>query len=179
MCSACALGSQHGARAPLAKRRYPVANPQTYSMVAALRQAHSTWRKEIGQLLAPVRMPEAGVWARWAAARYLTTDFGPRLDREQHVLIALAERLPAERGPHVWAVGELLDLLCRHLCELGHMAQSGPAFAHVANKLLRAFDFWCVEAEAALAAAAAGGLAPDVVRELDALLYHANAAVPA
>jgi hypothetical protein len=154
-------------------------SPQAYPVVAALQQAHFAWRKEIGQVLAPVRMPEASVWARWEAARYLTTDFGPRLGREQQVLIALAERLPVDQGVHLWALGELLESLCRHLCELGHMAQSGPAFANAVNKLVRAFDFWCVEAEAALAAAAAGGLAPDIVRELEPLLDRANAAAPA
>jgi hypothetical protein len=152
-------------------------SPQAYPVVAALQQAHWSWRKEIGQALAPVWMPEASVWARWEAARYLTADFAPRLGREQQILTALAERLPAAQGARVWALGELLELLCRHLCELGHMAQSGPAFAHLVNKLVRAFDFWCVEAEAALAAA--GGLAPDIARELERLLDRANAAVPA
>lgn len=152
-------------------------NPQTDTVVAALRQTHWAWRKEIGEVLAPVRQPEVGVWERWRAARYLTGEFAPRLEREQQVLITLAERLPAEQSAHVWALGELLHFLCRHLCELGPMAQSGPAFAHAVDKLVRAFDFWCVEVEAALEGPGAGGLAPDIDRELEPLLDRVKTAV--
>lgn len=153
-------------------------NPQTETVVAALRHAHRAWRKEIGEVLAPVRLPEAGVWERWTAARYLTEEFAPRIGRELQALTALAEQLPAEQSAHVWALGELLQFLCRHLCELGPMAQGGPAFAHTGTKLVRAFDFWCVEVEA-LEAAAAGGLAPDIDRALAPLLDCASTAVPA
>jgi hypothetical protein len=155
-------------------------NPQTDTVVAALRQTHWAWRKEIGEILAPVRQPEAGVWERWSAARYLTDEFAPRLDWEQQVLTTLAERLPAEQSAHVWALGELLQFLCRHLCELGRMPQAGPAFADAVNKLVRAFEFWCAEVEVGVeAATATGGFAPDIARELAPRPDGAMMAVPA
>ncbi len=154
-------------------------NPQSDAIDAALRQTHWAWRKEIGEVLALVRRPEAGVWERWSAARYLTGEFAPRLDREQQVLTTLAERLPAEQSAHVWALGELLHFLCRHLCELARMPQAGPAFADAVNKLIRAFDFWCVEVEAALEGAGAGGLAPDIDGELEPSADRVRTAVPA
>lgn len=148
--------------------------------IVALRQTHRAWRKEIGDVLAPVRQPEAGVWERWSAARYLTGEFAPRLEREQQVLITLAKRLPAEQSAHVWALGELLEFLCRHLCELGGMPQAGPAYADAVNKLVRAFEFWCAEVEVGVeAAAAAGGFTPDIARELAPRPDGAMTAVPA
>ena len=155
-------------------------NPHSDTIVAALRQTHWTWRKEIGEVLAPVRQPEAGVWERWSAARYLTGEFAPRLDREQQVLTTLAERLPAEQSGHVWALGELLEFLCRYLCEIGRMPQAGPAFARAVNKLVRAFEFWCAEVEVGVeAATATGGFAADIARELAAVPDRAKTAVPA
>ena len=131
-------------------------NPPTDTVVAALPGAHRAWREEIRAVLAPVRLPEAGIWERWAAARYLMEDFAPRLGQ-----VTLADRLPAVQGAHVWALGELLQFLCRHLCELARMAQAGPAFADAVNKLVRAFEFWCAEVEVEVGVLAAGGFTPD------------------
>ncbi len=147
------------------------------ALVAALQHAHWEWRKEVGEALARVRMPEAGVWERWAAVRYLMDDFAPRLDREAHILTSLADRLPAEHSGRVWALGELIQFLCHHLCELGAMPQCGPAFADAVTKLIRGFDFWCAEVERALEAAEAGGLVPETIRELQEL-FSSEAAVP-
>jgi hypothetical protein len=161
------------------ERRRIMTNPQSDTIVA-LRQTHRAWRKEIGEVLAPVRRPEAGVWERWSAARYLTGEFAPRLDREQQVLTTLGERLPAQQSGHVWALGELLEFLCGHLCELARMPQAGPAFADAVNKLVRAFEFWCAEVEVGVeAAGAAGGFAPDIARELAPRADGAMMAVPA
>jgi hypothetical protein len=153
-------------------------NPQTETIVDGFRKAHSAWRKEVGEVLAPVGKPEAGVWERWAAAHYLAEEFAPRLGRELEVLTALAERLPAQQGAHVWALGELLHFLSRHLCELGPVPQSGPAFAHAINKLLHALDCWCAEAEAVVEAAA-GGYAPEIASVVEQVLHRAEMAVPA
>jgi hypothetical protein len=149
------------------------------ALVAALQHAHGEWRKDVDEALDSVRAPEAGIWERWTAARYLVDQFGPRLDREQHILIALADRLPAQEAKHVWALGELLQFLCRHLCELGTMPQCGPAFAVGVTKLIRALDFWCAEVEASVEAAAAGGLPPGAAEEFEQLLEGADLAVPA
>jgi len=151
---------------------------QSGTLVAALQHAHGEWRKEVGEALARVGMPEAGVWERWAAVRYLMDDFGPRLDREAHILIDMADRLPAEHSGRVWALGELIQFLCHHLCELGAMPQCGPAFADAVTKLIRAFDFWCAEVEGALEAAEAGGLMPEAIRAFGQLFEGAEAAVP-
>ncbi len=149
------------------------------ALVGALQRAHREWRKEVGEALARVRMPEAGVWERWAAVRYLMDDFGPRLDREAHILTGMADRLLAEYSGHVWALGELLQFLCYHLCELGPMPQCGPAFADAVTKLIRALDFWCAEVEGALEAAEAGGLGPEAIGDFEQLFEGAEAAVPA
>jgi hypothetical protein len=148
-------------------------------LIAALQHAHWEWRKEVEEALAHVRMPEADVWERWAAVQYLMDHFAPRLDREAQILTGLVDRLPAGQSGHVWALGELLQFLCHHLCELGAMPQGGPAFADAVTKLLRAFDFWCVEAEATVEAAAANGLTRDTTRAFEELFDGAQAAVPA
>jgi hypothetical protein len=70
--------------------------------------------------------------------QYLMEQLVPRLERETHILTGMADRLPAAQSGHIWALGELLQFLCRHLCELGTMPQCGPAFADGVTKLLRA-----------------------------------------
>jgi hypothetical protein len=149
------------------------------TLVAALQHAHWEWRKEVGDALIHVRMPEAGLWERWAAVRYLMDQFAPRLDREVHILTGLADRLPADQGGHVWALGELLQFLCHHLCELGAMPQCGPAFADAVTKLIRALDFWCAEVEGVMSAAQAGGLSPETIQGFEELFAGTEAAVPA
>jgi hypothetical protein len=152
---------------------------QSGALVAGLQHAHWEWRKEVGEALARVRMPEAGVWERWAAVRYLMDDFGPRLDREAHILTGMADRLPAEYSGRVWALGELLQFLCHHLCELGAMPQCGAAFADAVTKLIRALDCWCAEVEKAVEEAEAGGPMPEAIRAFGQLFEDAEAAVPA
>jgi hypothetical protein len=156
-----------------------MSNAKSGTFVAALQQAHWEWRKEVEEGLVHVRLPEAGLWERWAAVRYLTDEFTPRLDREVHILTGLADRLPADRSGHVWALGELLQFLCRHLCELGAMAQAGPAFADTVTKLIRALHFWCVEVEAAMACAEAGGLPQETWDAFELLFAGTEGAVPA
>ena len=156
-----------------------MSNTQSGALVAALQQAHWEWREEVGEALVHVRLPEAGVWERWAALRYLTDGFTPRLDREVHILTGLADRLPVDQSGHVWALGELLQFLCRHLCELGAMSQAGPAFADAVTKLIRALDFWCVEVEGAVGATEAGGLTWETMHAFEQLFAGTETGVPA
>jgi hypothetical protein len=156
-----------------------MSNTKSDTLVAGLQHAHWEWRKEVEDALTHVRKPEAGLWERWAAVRYLMDQFAPRLDREVHILISLADRLPAGQGGHVWALGELLQFLCRHLCELGAMPQCGPAFADAVTKTIRALDFWCVEVEEAVSAAEAGGLPPETIQAFEQLFADTEATVPA
>jgi hypothetical protein len=136
----------------------------------ALRDSHWEWRKEVENALAQVRTPEAGVWARWAAVRYLMDQFLPRLERETHILTGMADQLPAAQSGHIWALGELLEFLCHHLCELGTMPQCGPAFADGVTKLLRALHFWCAEVDEAIKTVEQDELGPEATRDFDTLL---------
>jgi hypothetical protein len=141
-----------------------------HGIAPALRDAHWEWRKEVEDALDQVRMPETGVWARWAAVRYLMDQFLPRLERETHILTGMADQLPAAQSGHIWALAELLQFLCHHLCELGTMPQYGPAFADGVTKLLRALHFWCAEVDEAIKTVEQDELGPEATRELDSLL---------
>jgi hypothetical protein len=136
----------------------------------ALQDAHWDWRKEVEDALDHVRMPETGVWERWAAVRYLMDQFLPRLERETQVLTRMADQLPDAQSGHIWALDELLQFLCRHLCELGTMPQCGPAFAEGVTKLLRALHFWCAEVDEAIRMVEQDELGPEATREFDSLL---------
>jgi len=136
----------------------------------ALRDAHWEWRKEVEDALEQVRMPETCVWGRLAAVRYLTDQFLPRLERETQILTGMAHLLPAAQSGHIWALGELLQFLCRHLCELATMPQCGPAFADGVTKLLRALHFWCAEVDEAIKEIEQDELGAEAAREFNSLL---------
>ena len=51
----------------------------------ALAREHREWIKQVMAALEPAQRPDAGVWARWEALRYLPTTFASRLDRERRV----------------------------------------------------------------------------------------------
>jgi hypothetical protein len=152
---------------------------QAGTFSASLQQAHWEWRKEVGEALARVRGPEAGVWERSAAVHYLMDQFAPRLEREAHVLTAVGDLLPADQSGRVWALGELLQFLCHHLCELAAMPQCGPAFATAVTKLIRALDFWCMEIEAGVRAAESAGLPSVVKEEFEELVAESGSPVAA
>jgi len=150
-----------------------------HGLAPALRDAHWEWRKEVEDSLDQVRMPETGVWERRAAVGYLMEQFVPRLERETHILTDMADRLPAAQSGHIWALGELLQFLCRHLCDLGTMPQYGPAFADGVTKLVRALHFWCAEVDEAIRTVEQDEVGCEATREFDSLLEPgADALVP-
>lgn len=151
---------------------------QGSTVAAAVERAHRAWCTEVDEALDRVRAPEADIWERSAAVHYLIDQFSPRLDREARFLTGLGACLPAEQRGRIWALGELLQLLCRHLCELGAMPQCGPAFATAVGKLSRALHCWCREVELAVGAAEAEGLAPGTRERFEDLLAE-SAALPA
>jgi hypothetical protein len=66
-----------------------------------------------------------------------------------------------------------------YLAGLVALPQRGAAFARLVNKLLRAFEYWCGEAEAVVAALPAEAVGPDLIRRFEQLPDGADATVPA
>ena len=143
-----------------------------------LAAAHRAWLRDLSERLATVRLPSATVWERSSAVRYLEEEFAPRFRREVGAVNSAVERLAAEEAVRVWALGELIDFLRMYLVGLVQLAQSGAAFARLVTKLLRAFEYWCREAEAIVAALPAEAVGPDLIRRFEQLPDGADAAVP-
>lgn len=110
-------------------------------------ESYRDWFDDVQQVLAPVREPAAGVWDRWRAIQYLEHSFAPRFRREQAAVQAAAAEGPSACTTHLWALGELIELLVGELGDLGQFVQAGASFSTTAGKLLRAFECWCEEAE--------------------------------
>ena len=144
-----------------------------------LEAAHRAWLRDLSGRLATVRLPDATVWERSSAVRYLEEEFAQRFRREAGAVNAAADRLPTAEGVRVWALGELIEFLRMYLAGLVPLVQSGPAFARLVNKLLRAFEYWCGEVEAIVAALPAEAVGPDLIRRFEQLPDGADATVPA
>ena len=143
-----------------------------------LAATHRAWLRDLSERLATVRLPSATVWERSSAVRYLEEEFAPRFRREARAVNAAVERLAAEEAVRVWALGELIDFLRMYLVGLVQLAQSGAAFARLVTKLLRAFEYWCREVEAIVAALPAEAVGPDLIRRFEQLPDGVDAAVP-
>lgn len=143
-----------------------------------LEAAHRAWLRDLSERLATVRLPEATVWERSSAVRYLEEEFAPRFRREAGAVNAAANRLPPAEAVRVWALAELIEFLRMYLAGLVPLGQTGPAFARLVNKLLRAFEYWCGEVEAIVGALPAGAVGPDLIRRFEQLPDGADAAAP-
>jgi len=143
-----------------------------------LAATHRAWLRDLSERLATVRLPSATVWERSSAVRYLEEEFAPRFRREARAVNAAVERLAAEEAVRVWALGELIDFLRMYLVGLVQLAQSGAAFARLVTKLLRAFEYWCREVEAIVAALPAEAVGPDLIRRFEQLPDGVDAALP-
>ena len=144
-----------------------------------LAAAHRAWLRDLSERLAPVRLPDPSVWERSSAARYLEEEFAPRFRRETGAVNAAADRLPTAEAVRLWALGELIEFLRMYLAGLVALPQRGAAFARLVNKLLRAFEYWCGEVEAVVAALPAEAVGPDLIRRFEQLPDGADATVPA
>ena len=144
-----------------------------------LEAAHRAWVRDLSERLGTVRLPDATVWERSSAVRYLEEEFAPRFRREADAVNAAVDQLPTAEAVRVWALGELIDFLRMYLAGLVQLAQSGGTFARLVNKFLRAFEYWCCEVEAIVAALPADAVGPDLIRRFEQLPDGADAAVPA
>lgn len=113
-----------------------------------LASLHGRLREELEGSLTPASEPDAGIWIRWAAVRVLEGDLRPCLAAERDLVQAVIHRLSPDAAEHLWAVGELLQVLGARLADLGRLPQAGQEFARTADKYRLAFDYWCRNLEA-------------------------------
>jgi len=140
------------------------------TLAADVRETHRAWLDEVQQELGPACEPEAGVWGRWRAVQYLEHVFAPRFRHEQAAVNGIAAQCPPACAMHLWALGELIELLLDQLAELGHMVQRGACFVEAAGKFLRAFQCWCEETEHAIAVLPSEPGAGEVMQHLRPLV---------
>jgi len=150
-----------------------------HALCCELRATHRAWLQDLSERLATVQVPDATVWDRSNAVRYLEEEFVPRFRREAGAVDAAADLLAPAETVRAWAVGELIKLLRVQLAQLVQMPQSGAIFARLVNKLLRASECWCGEVEAIIGALPAEVVGPDLIRRFEQLPDGADAAVPA
>jgi hypothetical protein len=144
-----------------------------------LAEAHRRWLHDLSGRLAAVRSPDASTWERSTAVRYLEEEFVPRFRRESRAVSAVADRLSPAEANRVWVADELIRLLRIQLGQLLHVADSGVVFARLIGKLLRAFECWCGEVEALVAALPAEAVGSEPIGRFERFPDGADAAVSA
>lgn len=117
---------------------------------AMLARAHAEWRAEVAAALGPARGCDAGPWMRWNALRYLESRFPTRVAAERRMVQSLAGRLSEPERAHLWALGELLEVLPAYLGHLVGLCHRAGEFTEVTARILTALDRWCQAVEIAL-----------------------------
>lgn len=113
------------------------------SLRRVLEREHRQWIEEVMGALEPAQRPDAGVWARWDALRYLQTTFSARLDRERRMVDAVMPALGDAQRETLWALGELLDALRQQLDHLIGLCQRAEQFSTVTGRIVTALRHWC------------------------------------
>src|SRR5512146_1876445 len=108
----------------------------------ALEREHRQWIEEVMGALEPAQRPDAGVWARWDALRYLQTTFSARLDRERRMVQGVMPVLDDVQRETLWALGELLDALRQQLDHLSGLCQRAEQFSAVTGRIVTALRHW-------------------------------------
>ena len=112
-------------------------------LLPVLEREHRQWIQEVTAILEPAERPDAGVWARWNALRYLQTTFPARLAKERQLVEGVAPDLTDEQREILWALGELLDALRQHLDHLIGLCHRADEFSARTGKILTALRHWC------------------------------------
>lgn len=146
----------------------------TETLRPALERGHRQWIEEVMGTLEPARRPDAGVWARWEAIRYLQTTFASRLDRERQMVDGVMPALSEVQRETLWALGELLDALWQQLDHLIGLCQRAEQFATVTGRIVTALRHWCRAVEDGLGPLSASAMP---AKSRDALAELAPGAV--
>ncbi len=115
-----------------------------------LAREHAAWLAEVAAVLGQARLSDAGPWARWHAQRYLETDFPVRVKRERELVRSVTGRLSKAEAAHLWALGELLEVLPQHLGHLAGLCHRSAEFAEVTARISAVLDHWCRAVDEAL-----------------------------
>jgi hypothetical protein len=135
----------------------------------ALEREHRQWIEEVMAALDPAQRPDAGVWARWEALRYLQTTFASRLDRERRMVEGVMPALNDVQRETLWALGELLDALRQQLDHLIGLCQRAEQFSTVTGRIVTALRHWCRAVEDGVGPLSAAAMPPqsrDALAEL-------------
>jgi hypothetical protein len=120
------------------------------SLRSELERQHATWRAEVAAALGPAQRSEAGPWARWSALRYLEGAFPAQVARERRMVESVAAKLSDDERDHLWALGELLDVLPAYLSHLVGLCHRASEYTDVTSRILTVLDRWCHGVEDAL-----------------------------
>ena len=138
----------------------------TATLRPALEREHRQWIEEVMGALEPTQRPDAGVWARWDALRYLQTTFSARLDRERRMVEGAMPALDDAQRETLWALGELLDALRQQLDHLIGLCQRAEQFSMVTKRIVTALRHWCLAVEENLGPLPASALPPESLAAL-------------
>lgn len=129
---------------------------------------HANWRAEVAAALGPAQKPDAGAWARWSALRYLEGTFLARAARERRMVESVAARLSDDERAHLWALGELMEVLPAYLSHLVGLCHRAGEYGDITSRVLTALDRWCRAVEDALGPLPVGTLPAKLRPALDA-----------
>lgn len=131
-----------------------------------LAREHAEWRHEVDAALNAARRNEAGPWARWNALRYLAGGFPAQAAKERRLVQSVDARLSPAQRAHLWALGELLEILPAYLGHLIGLCHRAGDFADVTGRILVALDHWCGAVEEALGPLPVSAVPGEVLEDL-------------
>ena len=138
-----------------------------------LRPLHDAWIEECRSFFEASFEPDANVWARWAAVRYLADEFLARYRWERALVDELRPFVGPDAAERLLAEGDGVLRLRLELDRVGRRRGTAAEFAAGARDLLEQLAVWFAEVEFA-----ARGITRDALPEEAAgLIDHLEAAL--
>jgi hypothetical protein len=108
---------------------------------------HDRWVEQVGQVLAPVMVPQAKFWERWGAVRYLIDQFEDRFRLECALVDSLAGRLTPTAVVRLSTIRATLERTRTDLIPLGRRRGTAMIVSAFAQKIFDQVKLWCAELE--------------------------------
>ena len=134
-----------------------------------LATVHETWMEQVATYLTPALSEAADFWSRWAAARFLSDQFGDRFRLECALLDELDPLLPVEVTGTLASVRAGLEHTMADLMIVGRRRATGLLTARLTRRFIDQLALWCVEVELATDRIETAELSPEPRRLLNCL----------
>jgi hypothetical protein len=108
---------------------------------------HDRWIEQVGVLLSPAMVPQADLWERWGAVRYLIDRFEDRFRMECALVDSLTGRLSRTAVVQLNNIRTCIERTRRDLITLGRRRGTAMVVSAFTENIFDQAKLWCAELE--------------------------------